>query len=173
MAPFDSAHPESLHAWRAVQNALELMVPEFQGGLFLGVIAVAVIDACNVLLLGMVQDTADDEAWHPSAGHQAGGGAPKIVTANVGLVAPVRIRFLLANDVRSCALGEPSPDVLVVAHERLRKHPDAPFRSGNRREQRSRKVVQIHTMAVGVLDEFGGNGPEVRFRIDVLPPHLQ
>src|SRR4051794_13871097 len=93
--------------------------------------------------------------------------------ADVNLVAPVRVVLRFRDDVGSGALSESPADVLVVTDQRLREYPDALIAPRNGRKDLSREVVELHAMAVRVLHEVARDGPEVRLRIDVLPPHLE
>src|SRR5258708_1782589 len=121
----------------------------------------------------MVQDPADNESRDAATGHEARGGAAKIMAADIGSVARFVGSLRLRNDVGARRLREASADVFVVAHERFRKRPDSALRPRDSLEKVASRRIQIHTMPVRVLHELRRNRPEVRFRIDVLPPHLQ
>src|SRR6266576_1234581 len=95
------------------------------------------------------------------------------MAANISSITCPPVCLRLSNDVRARTLHEPTAYVLVVAHERLGENPYGLLGPGHRFENLAGGRVQVHAVAVSVLDERAGNRPEVGFGIDVLPAHLQ
>src|SRR5258708_23776773 len=101
------------HRRSAAENAGQAPTPELHRGLLLRVIAVAVVDAGDVFLLGVIEDSADDESRDAAASHQTRGGSTEIMSANVRPITGCALRPD-PGDVGARTLRETSPHVFVV-----------------------------------------------------------
>src|SRR3954471_14181159 len=138
----------------ALENCDQPPIPELHRGFLLRVVTVAIVDAGDVFLVGMIEDAADDESRDTAGGHQARGGPTQIMSADVRPITGRALRLDPGDDVGPGALRKTSPDVFVVAQERLRKHPYSPLGAGHTLYEPARDAVQIDTMPVCVLHEF-------------------
>src|SRR5437899_875079 len=106
--------PSNAQRGLALQNGHELSIPELHRRALFGVIAVAIVDARDVLLLRMIQDSTDLESWHAAARHETRRRAPQVVSTNVDSIACLPGCLRLHNDIGAGALRKAAADVFVI-----------------------------------------------------------
>src|SRR5262245_16370672 len=98
--------PSNAQCGLAPQNGRKLSIPELHRRALFGVIAVTIVDACDVLLLRVIQDPTDHKPRHAATRHQTRRGASEVLTADVRPIARFSVGFRLSDDVRPSALRE-------------------------------------------------------------------
>src|SRR5688572_7118970 len=99
-----------------LENTVQLPAPELHRGALLGIVAVPVVHARDVPLLGVIQNPTDQEARNAAASHQTRRSATEIMAPNVCSIPRFSAYLPSRDDIRARALSESATHVFVVAH---------------------------------------------------------